>query len=235
MRLTLNGKLTLFTAALFPLLLALGFWQLERAQQKLELQQRHEQRRELPPAAPTEIDWGGDPAFMPVRARGRYDNAHHFLLDNRVNNGRVGYELITPFQTDDGTLLINRGWIAQGPSREELPPLPDVEGEVRITGRVHVPQGQPLLLSDAREQAAGVWPRVIQSVDVPRMASHLEAEGVYPYTLRLRDGAPGLLEPAWPAVSDMGPERHHGYALQWFALAAVLLLMFLYTSLRPRQ
>lgn len=232
--LTLNWKLTLFTAAFFPLLMLLGFWQLDREQQKIELQQRYEQRRQLPPVAPDEVDWQGDPAFTAVRARGRYDNAHHFLLDNRVNNGRVGYEVITPFATDDGTMLVNRGWIAQGPSRDQLPPIPDVEEPVTIRGRVHVPQGQALVLGDEQEQPADAWPKVIQTLDVPRMATQLDGESVYPYSLRLLEDAPGLLEPAWPAVADFGPERHRGYAVQWFALAAVLLLMFLYASLRPR-
>ncbi len=230
-----DWKLTLFTAALLPVLIWLGFWQLDRAGQKEVLQQRNEARRQREPVAPTAIDWSGDPAFMPLRASGRFDNAHHFLLDNRVHEGRVGYELITPFRTEGGILLVNRGWIAQGPTRGTLPPLPGVEGRVTINARVHVPTGQMLTLSDAREQAADAWPKVIQAVDISRMADQLPADTVYPYSVRLQPGSPGLLVPAWPEVSEMGPARHRGYALQWFALAAVLVLMFLYTSLRPRE
>jgi len=239
LQLDLNWKLTLTTTVLFPVLLMLGFWQLDREQEKRAVQQLHEQRSLQAPvdlhSLPTTGTDSVDLAYLRVHLRGEYLNDRNFLLDNRLHESRPGYELITPFRTDDRVVFVNRGWLPMGPSRQQLPALPAVDGEVRLQGTIYVPPGETFVLSDVQEQAPGQWPQVIQRIDIDRMTEALEtAVGVFPFSVRLAEHSPGALLAEWPVIS-MSPETHRGYAVQWFTMAAVLLLLFFYVSIKRRE
>jgi surfeit locus 1 family protein len=227
-----DWKLTLLTALLLPLMLSLGSWQLQRAQEKLELQGQYAARQNEAPVALEQLSVDGDLQYRQAELTGRYDNAHNFLLDNRIHQGQAGYDVITPLITEAGTVvLINRGWLPQGATRAQLPPIAAIEGRVTVSGSVYVPVGTQLVLG---EVAAEGWPRVIQTLDPLPMAAAAGYAGanVFPHSVRVADGAPGVLVRDWPVIS-MTPERHQGYAVQWFAMAAMLLGLYLYYSTRP--
>jgi surfeit locus 1 family protein len=225
-----DWKLTLLTALLLPLLLSLGFWQLRRAEEKLELQEQYAARQREAPVAFEQLSASGDLQYRQVELTGRYDNAHNFLLDNRIHQGQPGYDLITPLVTASGTLVfINRGWLPQGPTRAQLPAIAAIDGTVTVSGSVYVPVGTPLVLGDV---TADGWPRVVQTLDPMPMAAAAGYAEAFPYSIRLADGAPGVLVRDWPVIS-MTPERHQGYAVQWFAMAAMLVGLYLYYSTRP--
>lgn len=227
-----DWKLTLLTVVLLPLMVSLGFWQLQRAQEKLELQEQYAARQREAPVALEQLAANADLQYRQVQLVGQYDNAHHFLLDNRIHQGQTGYDLITPLITDAGTLVfINRGWLPQGATRAQLPPIGAIEGRIVVNGSVYVPVGTQLVLG---EVAAEGWPRVIQTLEPLAMAAaagYGETQA-FPYSVRVADGAPGVLVRDWPVIS-MTPERHQGYAAQWFAMAAMLLGLYLYYSTRP--
>lgn len=231
-----NGKITLFFVVFFPLMISLGFWQLDREEQKQQLLEQQQRQRQQSPVPVVQVDWsrGGALAFLPVRASGRYDNDHSFLLDNRVRDGQVGYEVLTPFDTGQRTLLVNRGWIPLGGTRQQLPDVPVSPGEVLIRGSVHVPEGEPLLLSDVRDPLGDRWPRRIQSVDIEAVEQALDRSVVLPYVVRLASQAPGALRADW-AVDTIQPATHRGYAVQWFAMSAALLVLFLYSSFHRKE
>jgi surfeit locus 1 family protein len=227
-----DWKLSLLTALLLPLLLSLGYWQLQREQEKLALQQQYAARQSEAAVALEQLRPQDDLQYRQVEISGRYDNAHSFLLDNRIHQGRAGYDLVTPLITPaNGIVLVNRGWLPQGASRAQLPALAVIDGDVSLRGSVYVPVGTQLVLG-AAEPAAG-WPRVVQTLEPAQMAAaagHASAE-LFPYSVRLAEGAPGVLVRDWPVVS-MAPERHRGYAVQWFAMATMLLGLYLYYSTR---
>ncbi|MDC0598886.1 hypothetical protein OAP18_03515 [Gammaproteobacteria bacterium] len=88
--------------------------------------------------------------------------------------------------------------------------------------------------ADAESQS---WPRLIQSLDPEQMAkqfSHADNARLFPYSLRLAENMPGMLVHNWPVISTL-PEKHRAYAVQWFAMAAVLLLLYLFASTRPES
>ena len=94
----------------------LGFWQLDRAQQKLDLQARLQARAVLPPLSPTELP--GDAAAAqaqydrPVQLRGRWLSEHTLYLDNRQMNARQGFYVLTPLRLPSGdAVLVQRGWM----------------------------------------------------------------------------------------------------------------------------
>ncbi|MDT8398379.1 MAG: SURF1 family protein [Pseudomonadales bacterium] len=229
-----NWKITLFTALLLPCLIWLGFWQLAREQEKLSLQAVYDSRKSAPPVSLAALGSGnGDLQYLPVRLSGSYDNEHSYLLDNRTHAGQVGFDLISPFLDDSGeTAFINRGWLAQGPTREMLPPIPAITGRMTLTASIYVPPGEPLMLGD--ETAFKGWPRVLQAVDLERMTQEIAAHDVFPYTLRLDENMPGVLVRNWPLITT-SPEKHRAYAVQWFAMAVALVLMFIYSGMRDQS
>lgn len=228
-----DWKLTLLTALLLPLMLNLGFWQLRRAQEKLELQEQYAARQSEAPIALEQLNPADDLQYRQVTLTGHYENARSFLLDNRIHQGRAGYDLITPLVMDTNTVVfINRGWLPQGATRDQLPEPDLIEGPVTLRGSIYVPVGTQLVLGAVMPTEG--WPRVIQTLDTRAMGAEagFRMIDVFPYSVRLADSAPGVLVRDWPVIS-MTPERHQGYAVQWFAMAAMLLGLYLYYSTRP--
>ena len=121
----LNWKITLFTLLLLPLLVSLGFWQLHRAQEKQTIQEEYQQQQALPPVEfdGTEM---GEGNYRRVRMTGKFVVDRYWLLENKIQNGRLGYHIIMPFEIGDGAqgstqIVVNRGWVEAKPYREELP------------------------------------------------------------------------------------------------------------------
>ncbi|MDP2126883.1 MAG: SURF1 family protein [Pseudohongiella sp.] len=229
-----NWGMTLFTLALFPLLISFGFWQLEREQQKTQLQKQYDERALATPRNEAEIDWNNpDLGWTPVTAEGRFDSARQFMLDNRILDSKVGYEIITPFVTDSGTILINRGWVSQGSTRAEIPELGVSEATLTISGHIYVPDGDAFVLGSDSSSVQG-WPKLIQKIDPEQMALSLGSTNVKPFVVRLTGNSQGVLQTNWAAIS-MRPETHRAYAVQWFTMAAVLLFLYIMFSFRKPE
>ncbi|MGB5323961.1 MAG: SURF1 family protein [Pseudomonadales bacterium] len=226
-----NWKVWLFVLILLPVLLRLGFWQLERAEEKRALLARYEQQRSEPPLYPATLRALSSPeraAFRRVLLRGEFLANRSLLLDNQVLDGRVGYQLLQPFLTDSGdSFLVNRGWLPGAPDRS-VPGLPAQIGSVEILASVYIPAGKPVLL--AADDWSGAWPLRVQYIDVDRVAALLERD-LYPYVLRIEADQPGALTVRWPAVNTR-PAKHTGYAVQWFAMSLALLLCGVFASLK---
>lgn len=227
---------TLVALGVVVLLSALGSWQLERAQQKQALGNTFERRLQDDPVrldtATAEPD---SLRYRRVKAAGVYDAGHQFLLDNRTRRGVAGYHVLTPLRlgASDAAVLVNRGWVPLGASREQLPAIPAPAGSVRIRGLVAVPGADPFLLGPAGYDADG-WPRVVQAIDVPAMERALGYR-LRPYIVRLDAGVPGGFVREWRPYVGFGPERHQAYAVQWFALAAAVVVIYVVVAMRGRR
>jgi len=223
----------LFTASFFPFLIALGLWQLEREQQKIDIEKVYETRNASEPIDVSTIDWtNSDLNWIAVTATGVFDNTRQLLLDNRILNSVVGYEVISPFYTDHRVLLVNRGWIAQGSSRQSLPELELTEEQVTITGHIYVPDGELMILG-TEEAVTDSWPKVIQRVDMQTLGSVMD-EAFEPHIVRLDENSTAVLQTNWTAI-NMRPEVHRAYAVQWFVMASVLMFLYLFFSIRKLE
>lgn len=212
---------------LFPGLIALGFWQLERAEEKRELLAVHQARQLAAPISLGELERQPDPAYVRVQLQGYFDARHSLLLDNRTRDGKVGVELLQPFY-DQGSglwLLLNRGWLPW-PDRRIPPTFTTPDTPLSLRASIHVPLGEPLQLQ--QEQPATGWPRLVSAVK-PDALWHQLGRGGVSYEARLEPG-PASFQADWPIVA-MSPDKHLGYAVQWFALAAALLGLFIYLGL----
>jgi len=232
LRFSPGWKMTLFTAGFLPVLIALGLWQLDRETEKKSLQAQYDSRQSGPAQAVTQINWSeADLSYQKVMVTGQYDNERYFLLDNRIQGGRVGYEVLMPFVTENGeSLIINRGWIAQGGTRAQLPVLEPVSERVTVVGSIYVPLSEPFMLSNIQETSAGTWPVVVQKIDISEWRALLELP-LQPFSVRLAEDSPGALEVDWQVI-NMLPEKHRAYAVQWFTMAVALLLLYLYYGTR---
>lgn len=213
-------RMTLLVLAVLPILIRLGTWQLDRAEEKRAYENAYLERQGMLPVAPPRQDMAA--AFSRVKLEGRFDSEQQFLLDNQVRDGRVGYWVINAFHASDGrTWLVNRGWIAAGTDRSKLPDIRPGDGPVEVVVVVWPDTGLlPLLKEDPWDDA---WPKRVQRPNVARMAALVGAAAV---ELRLEAGQPGVLSAA-PLLMVVPSVKHTGYAVQWFALAGVLCISFI--------
>lgn len=226
-------RTALFVVIMVPVLAALGFWQLERAEEKMQIGAAFAQKQQMPAVGLTALSGASAEqlSYRQVKLTGEFLPERYFLLDNRMSKGRYGNEVLALFeQQNTGELvLVNRGWVAADPARLSLPEVAAVEGPVSIAGRVYVQLGKPYLLGD--EPLTDAWPKRIQSLDIEKLRAALGEQGsrLFPYTVRIADGQPGAFYADWPVVNQ-SPEKHTGYAVQWFAMSFVLALLYLLRS-----
>ncbi len=219
---TLDWRASLLVLMLLPLLLSLGFWQLDRADEKRALQELFQQRQIAGPIDIEALSEHQDLRYQPVRLRGTYINEKSLFLDNRIYQGRFGYEIITPFQPtgSDDLVFINRGWVKGDVSRRSLPAIDVVTAEVELLGEVYVPLGNVLML--AEETSIG-WMSAVQAVDLESLSEKFD-QRLFPHVVRLSMESAGSYQPNWVVV-NLQPEKHVGYAVQWFAMSVTLLII----------
>lgn len=215
---------TLVVLVLLPLMVFLGFWQLSRGQEKQALLQSCAERRAAQPLSVAQLAAVADPAFRRVQLRGEFDAGHSVLLDNRMRDGKAGVELLQPFhdQASGQWLLLNRGWLPW-PDRRTPPAFTTPDQPLNINAWVYVAPGETFQLH--ADPAAAQWPRLLTALHPQALWAELERSG-FAFELRAEAG-PATYETQWPVVA-MGPEKHVGYAVQWFAMALALLGLYLY-------
>ncbi|MEX0386822.1 SURF1 family protein [Spiribacter onubensis] len=222
---------------LLMLLLSLGHWQLDRADQKRAMLAERAAATRAPVVDLNEVTATlATHEYRRVTANGTFDEAHQFLLDNRIQDGQVGYRVLTPLRLDglDRAVLVDRGFVPIVGDRQTPPALPPVDPQGPVTGRVSRGPSVGLRLGDPSDQPMQ-WPRRIQYMDFDYMQSTLD----YPLgDYLLVEGALTNEAVAQRTGRDawrFGPERHDGYAVQWFSLAGALTLIWLIVNTRREQ
>ena len=215
---------TLGMVALVALTVGLGNWQRHRAEEKEALAAQAAAAAARPPLelAGAESD-AAALVYREVRATGEYDAAHQVLIDNRVHAGRPGFHVVAPLRLSRSGrfVLVDRGWVAQSPRRADLPVVPAPAGIVTVSGRASLP---PRYFELARSSPTGMlW----QNLDIGRFAAATGLD-LLPIVIEQDDaGAPrdGLVRD-WPPP-DFAIERHRSYMLQWYAFAALAVVLWL--------
>ncbi|MCI0653239.1 MAG: SURF1 family protein [Methylococcaceae bacterium] len=205
-------------------MLTLGFWQLDRAKQKRQNQQIIEARLSAKPLAFEELPQSpSEPLnFQRVSLYGNYLSEQSIFLVDKFYARQRGYEVLTPFKlkSTNQIVLVSRGWTALGPDPEKLPELDAPNEELHLSGAIHIPAGRSFFI-DQPIQNEG-WPLRLNHLSMDHIG-RLFAVPVFPYVVHLDEAMPGLLHHYPPAV-DMHAERSTSYAIQWFAMAILVLL-----------
>lgn len=223
-----NWKVLVFTAIFLPITVSLSLWQLDRADEKKQLLEMYHQRGTAQPVALEVVPDKSGSEYLRVRVTGTYNNSSPLLLDNRVRHGRPGYEVISQFQTSTGQwILVNRGWILGNADRTILPEIDEVNGEVTLTGYLYRSPGKQLMLGEDIWKVE-VGPKIIQNAAPEAVAEKLDL-ALFSYSLRVDADVQGALETGW-ALVNVQPGKHTGYAVQWTALAVMLVVLTLFAS-----
>jgi len=176
---------------------------------------------------PAPADWS-QLRYRPVVANGIYRADAQILIDNRVHAGRAGYHVVTPLELADGrTILVNRGWIAQGATRAQLPDVPPPGGRVTVEGQLWVPS--PGYLELKTEAVPGpLW----QNLDPARFAAatHIDVLPVVIEQTVAPSPDDGLVRD-WPAP-DFGIDKHRIYMVQWYTFATLAVVLWIVLNLR---
>ncbi|MGH8140623.1 MAG: SURF1 family protein [Steroidobacteraceae bacterium] len=222
---------TLLTILLCAVFVSLGRWQWHRGQA------RQAQWDEFSAGAERVLPLGSQGVdqvarFQRISLVGRFDPAHQFLLDNRMNEGRAGFEVLTPLQRPNGrSVLVDRGWVPFSGFRDHLPAVAfETHDTVTVTGRVSDLPTAGLASGRAPPPAQAPWPKV---TTFPAMSQLSRALGVplEPRIVLLDPQADhGYLRNWHPP--GLEPMRNWSYALQWWCFAAVLLVLWIRLSLR---
>lgn len=236
MPLWLGWALALLVAAGFA---RLGFWQLARMHEKEALldsvQAVLAQRQPRPlalaadPARARDFDW--------VAGRGRFADASAVLLDNQSRDERPGvraYRLFLPDASNATPMLVELGWLPL-PGDRRLPDVAPIHGDIELRGLLLSPPSPGLVAATASRAPGGAV--LATALDAPDLPALLDVAKLPPRVLRLD-----------PAMKDIGyardldvlpntlpPSRHLGYAVQWFALSAAVLVTAIMLTFRKSR
>jgi surfeit locus 1 family protein len=240
----------MFALALAAAFASLGFWQMRRGDAKQQMLDRAaavlEDRRAVPlavahdPARADRYDWAG--------GSGRFASHRPLLLDNQQRNGRVGVRVFQLFEPESGgELLVDLGWLPL-PADRRLPTLGPAPGpaggRLEVRGLLAPPPspglavGEPMALRDAGDdERQQVWLATRIDPDAIKRAIGDAKRPLAPRVLRLDPAMPlGFERDLVLLANTLLPEKHRGYAVQWFGLALTVLVAALILTFRsPRR
>jgi surfeit locus 1 family protein len=216
--------LMLLGCALF---VRLGLWQWHKGgERQLEWQRFARGAGQVVPLAARSLE--AVPLYQRVRVSGTLDGAHQFLLDNRTQDGRPGYEVLTPLERNPGrALLLDRGWVPFGGSRQKLPAiaLPALPaGTADFTGRVAWLPASGLASGRAAPDPQAPWPKVTSFPDSAQLADALGRPLETRIVLLDADQPLGFGRDWQPP--GIPPLRHFSYAAQWWTFAALAVVLW---------
>jgi surfeit locus 1 family protein len=225
---------TLAAVAVFAATLALGAWQMGRAGQKLALHAVMQQRRAMPPIDQKTLlatSSATDLLHRPVLMRGTWLPQHTVFLDNRQMDGKPGFYVVTPLKLEGSTaaVLVERGWVQRNfVQRDKLPPIATPQGVVELKGRMAPPPGKLYEFS-----GAGLGP-IRQNIDLAQFRAETGLALLDLAVQQIGEPSEGLLR-EWPEAAS-GVEKHYGYAFQWWALSALIAILYVWFQfIAPRR
>lgn len=222
------GILALFFCVLFG---RLGMWQLARADEKKQMLAMQHQR-----ATEIAIDWHSGETlplqYQPIHVHGHFSPIT-LLLDNQHYQHQFGYNVLSPLILDKGdVVLVDRGWVPGHANRDDIPEITTPSTVIEVEGNVYYPAQKSWSLGNIFDKKKDNV-AVIELIDAQILSQFLH-KSVYPFIIRMHPKAPNGFVREWPVVA-MPPDRHVAYAVQWFAMALVVVLLYFILSIKKRK
>lgn len=235
-----DWKTSLLVVFLLPLLLGLANWQLQREQEKRQILAQYQQRLAAVPLdlkrSWHELQSTVEASFRRVHLVGKIRPEPLLLLDNKIQHGVVGYQVIQQVVLDDSerTVWLNRGWVAAGRLRSDLPDITTPSEALHLQAHIYVPLGEPFLLAQNSLSADQSSPIIVQHSDIAVFNDVFGAVDGFPYLLRAEQASPAALDVSWPVINTQ-PEKHRAYAFQWLAMAIALLIFYILRNVERKS
>jgi surfeit locus 1 family protein len=206
-------------------------WQLHRAEEKRVLL-AEKSRQEALPALDIQANTttsAEDVRYRSLHATGKFATAYRIYIDNKVLHGQVGYQVVEPLVLQAGgeAVLVNRGWVAATASRDVMPEIKEFDAEQTVSGVAKL-ETRDVASLGAGNRSGENWPALVRWIDIAELQKGMPFQ-LKPYLLlQTNDNGDGL-QREWTFVNSP-PEKNQSYAMQWFAMAVVLLFLFGYLN-----
>ena len=223
---------TIITLLILPILLRLGFWQLERAEEKKDLIELFKKQNELGPLLIKDnIKIGNNFNYRNSQVEGNYITTKLIFIDNKIYQGKSGVYVLTPFKlkNSDYSILINRGWVPMSIDRSSLPEIETTSNMLTISGKIKIITEKPFTVGEQFQSNQG-WPALMQWININEIEKKSGLK-LLPYLFLLGEKEQSGYVRDWKPVL-MLPEKSISYAVQWFSLALALLIIYIVVNLK---
>jgi surfeit locus 1 family protein len=222
----------------FTLFIKLGFWQLDRADQKKIINMAFIERQNQPA-----IPLNKETIQMPIKdiiwhhvtISGEFLNDKNIILDNQVVQEKAGFLIYTPFKILDSNkiILVNRGWYPLSNSRNDVPNIPPIKGAQAIEGEINQMPSSGISLGKVITEKLDESSFRLQKMDYEVLSS-LIGKDLMRYIVKLKKP---IFDKTY--VIDLGipvpdSDKNYGYAFQWFAMAFTLFIIFIKLGLKKK-
>lgn len=230
-RFTPRWRMSLIAFISILLFTRLGFWQLQRGEEKKHMLAAHHAFANQAPIA-----WqpsSESPAqYQQIVVHGQF-LPQVLLFDNQHHQHQFGYHVISPLAVSNGhVILVDRGWLAGDVTRQTYPVIDSPAGFVNVLGQAYYPSTKNWVLGQSLEKKQANL-AIVELIDTQLISQFLH-KSVYPFIIRLgKDEAKGFVR-EW-AIVAMPPERHNAYAFQWFAIAFVIFILFVVLNIKKKH
>ena len=218
--------------ATLALLISLGFWQLDRADEKRAIEDQIASANSGDVEIVASTEFLKEKEYYHVRLQGSYIDDKQFIYDNQIVDQISGYYVLTPLvlKGDSKAVLINRGFIPWNGRRDKLA---DIDIADKLT-EVKVQISKPVKRMELEaSELTGDFPVLIQALDLDEMSTIASLDFASVIGLLSPESDNGFVRQWEPYTGSI--ERHIGYAIQWFLMALVLAFIGIRLALKQRK
>ena len=223
---------SILITATFAFLVSLGFWQLERADDKRSIEASIKQANTGSVELIKKEEGLQSKEYYEVRLQGKYLSDKQFIYDNQIVDQVSGYYVLTPYALEGQSkaILINRGFIPWNGRRDKLADI--VIGQE--TREIKVQISKPIKRMELKPSEVGIqFPALIQSIDIQDMADRAKVDFSSVIGLLDASASNGFIRKWEPYTGSI--EKHIGYAVQWFLMALVLAIIGIRIAIKQRK
>jgi len=222
----------------FICFIRLGFWQLERANQKNNINSDYTLRQDealINLNKTSSINDKESLLWRRIEANGSFLNKKNIILDNQIFNQIAGFNILTPFLIKDSNhiVLVNRGWQPNLVDRDLIPNILNIEGEKIIKGHIAKFPTSGITLGQDNIETMNSSVFRMQRLDFDELKYFLSFN-ILPYMIYMD---PLLDKENYNTFKLPVPdsEKNYGYAFQWFAFALTLFIIFIKLGIRRKN
>lgn len=226
---------TIVFLLILPVLLRLGFWQLDRAEEKRNFIEVFQQQNELAPLLIKgfiKLDTALN--YREAKLAGHYNLEKQIFIDNKIYQGKTGVHVMTPFKLKNSeySILVNRGWVSMVADRSSLPKIETDKNNLQLRGKIKIIGENPFMVGEQFQSNQG-WPALVQWVNFADIEKKSGLK-LLPYIFLLDEKEQSGYVRKWEPVF-MQPEKSTSYAVQWFALALALSIIYIVVNLKKSK